>query len=186
MFFRTLFTAIITSGLLLPAATASASPWTVKPETSSLTFSAGKGGNAIRGSLGSFSAEVILDPANLANASIRVTIPLNDATTGRADNDKALHGAEWFNTGQFPEAVYESASVARLEDGTYSAEGSLTIKDIALPATLSFTLNVNDSDAHAEGQAQINRKAYGIGFKDGSLVPFDVTVSFSLDASKAD
>lgn len=168
---------------VLPANSVQASEWLVDTGSSSLTFAAGAGANAITGSLGQFDATISLDPEALADATITVVIPLADATTGRDDNDKALHSAEWFQTSDFPEAVYKSTAITRGAGGRYLAEGTLTLKGATVPTDLSFDLVINEDKANAVGTATVNRKAFNVGFPDGSLVPLDVTISFTLNAT---
>ena len=67
--------------------------WTVAPEESSVGFGFGFQGSRVTGALPSFTSEIRLDPDNLEDASIDVTLDLSSATVeGRAVTAAQLLG----------------------------------------------------------------------------------------------
>jgi polyisoprenoid-binding protein YceI len=69
----------------------------------------------------------------------------------------------------------------------YEAAGNLTIRGVAKPVSMPFTLDIKDNMAHAKGQLEILRTDFGVGqgeWNDGSTVALKVTIQFDLQAAK--
>ncbi len=71
-------------------------------------------------------------------------------------------------------------------DAGLVAEGTLTIKDVAIPLSLPFTLDITDNVATAKGSAQVNRMDFGIGktVTETGTLAFDVGIDFTLTATR--
>ncbi len=178
MFFRSLtFFFLLTSN-------AFASDWTLIPENSQLTFEGTQAGAAFQGAFADFSAEITFDPADLQNASIQVEIRTASASSGSAERDGALPGADWFDVANHPTATFTSTEVSKSDNG-YTASGILTIKGTALPATLPFSLTIEGDEAIATGGLTIDRNDYGVG--TGALSPMvgnEVAIAFEIIATR--
>lgn len=148
---------------LFGAAAAQASEWTLVKEESAVTFEATQGSTPFTGRFENFTADITLDPENLETASIRAEIDTASVKTGAGDRDGALPGSQWFNSSNFPMAVFQSQKVRHLEGNKYVAEGTLTLKGIANPLALPFTLDIDGNTAHAKGSTGIDRLAFKVG-----------------------
>lgn len=169
----------------LCAVSAQAASWTLDPNASTLTFTVPQGGNQLTGAFKTFDAKIDLDPAKIEDASISATIATSSASTGSAQFDGMLPGADWFDTSSFPEATFVSDAVTSTGGNAYEANGTLTIKDVAVPVTLTFTLDIDGDTAHAVGTTTVNRSAFGLGASVGEdHVGQSVTVNMDLKASK--
>lgn len=149
--------------LLAGPALADAPRWRMDAEASRLFFEATEAGRPVRGEFRRFAADIAFDPATPEAARVTVRIATISAETGRTMHDQALQDADWFAPAQFPEAVFAIAGAARQPDGSYVAEGTVTLRGRTLPARLAFRLAVEGGVARVEGEAVLDRLAFGIG-----------------------
>ncbi len=171
------------------AAPAPVSPdgWAVDKDASKLSFTAAQTGSSFEGEFETFSADIVFDPADLANASIAVTVDTSSAKTGDRQRDTALPGSDWFKAKEFPSATFVSDEVVATGDGAYEARGKLTIRDVTRDLVLPFALAIEDGKARAEGSVTLVRTDYGVGqseFATGQWVGLEVGVSFVIEATK--
>ncbi len=158
--------------------------WKIIPELSRLTFTSTQTGKAFMGEFKNFNAVIQLDPNNLADAHIEVTIDMSSVDANDEQRNLALKGEEWFDVSHFPTAVFKSDSVKMLDDGSYQAVGALTIRDITMSLTVPFTLDIGGNQARAFGEFNLMRTDYKLApdYGDDSagvkvMVTFDVTAT---------
>ncbi len=173
---------ILTIGLVLCTG-AFAAKWTVVPETSSVGFVGTQQGTKFNGRFQTFTADINLDAADPTKGSIVGTVKLETVNTRDHDRDAALLDKDWFNTKQFPEAKFESQKIEKAADGSYQAQGQLTLKGQTKPATMKFSLTGKGATAAFAGSLQINRFDFNVGegWNDTSWVAQDVAVEIKLD-----
>jgi len=174
-----------------PAAPIAASPgaWVVDKDASKLSFTATQTGSAFEGEFETFSADIVFDPADLANASISIAVDTASAETGDRQRDTALPGSDWFKAKEFPSATFVSNEVVETGEGAYEARGKLTIRDVTRDLVLPFTLAIDGGKAHAEGGVTLARTDYGVGqgeFSTDEWVGLEVGVSFVIEATKSE
>jgi len=170
----------------LASAPAHAADWTVDPDASRLTFEGMQTGKAFDGGFDEFTAEIALDPAAPETGSIRVVVDTGSFNTGAADRDAEAMKPDWFDTETYPEAVFVSDRIEATADG-YVANGTLTIKDVSLPVSLPFTLEVEGDRAVAEGGMTVARLDYHLGvgdWADGVFVGLEVGIAFHVEADR--
>lgn len=181
---------ITAAALLMSVATAPAAlaaDWTVNYDESTLGFRGTQAGAPFTGSFGEWEASVSFDPADPSAAAISVTIVTETASSGSSQRDGSIADTEWFNSREFPTASFVSETVRNVGGDAYEADGTLTIRDNALPVTLPFTLTVNGDTATAAGELTIDRRDYDVGTGDwasGSIVGTDVTILVELTATR--
>jgi polyisoprenoid-binding protein YceI len=90
---------------------AQAKLWDVDAQNSSLTFTATQGENAFTGGFKRFTPIINFNAQNLDESKITVTIDMTSAYAGSRDRDEALPTAPWFDSGRFPEAVFETQQI---------------------------------------------------------------------------
>lgn len=182
--------------LLMLAGTALAKPWTVDPAKSSLGFETTFNGAKIEGRFNSWNAEIEFDPANLGAAHAKVTIDLNSAVTGDAARDKALPTASFFDTQGSANlsyaapgpsgAVFETTLFRDKGNGAYEADGMLSMRGVAKPVTLAFTLTIDGDRALMDGTAILNRLDWGVGqgeYADEEPIATAVNITVHIDAT---
>lgn len=168
------------------AATAPAGPppvWTIA-SGGRLGFSVGNGGEAITGSFARWGGKIAFDPENPEKADIRIDIDLSSASVGDATQDGMLKGEEYFNADKASQAVFRASSARKTGANSYSAKGTLRLKGVTRPQTISFRLSGTGMKRHVEGNATIARAPFNIGTgATGSDLAPNVAVSFAFDAT---
>ncbi|MGI9494010.1 MAG: YceI family protein [Geminicoccaceae bacterium] len=86
------------------------------------------------------SGKLMLDPDNIEQSSISVTIDAASVSTGFEALDKHLKSADFLEVETYPEITFESTSVERTGDTTANVTGDLTIHGVTKPVTLETTL----------------------------------------------
>lgn len=166
-----------------------AAEWQIDPEASKLTFEATQGGSTFTGEFPEFSGEIVFDPNDLAAGKLAITIPIAGVTTYSAERDGQILGTTWFAASQFPEATYTADGFTAAESGGYIAEGRLALKGIEQPLPLTFTLDIENGRAVADGVATIVRTDHEIGtgqFVDGNTIGLDVKVIVHIEADRVE
>lgn len=177
------------AALALVMLTGAAPPrWTIDPKASSIGFAGTVYGQGFSGRFERFSADIRFDPADPATGTAVVLIDLASARTGDATRDATLPGADWFDAARTPQARFEARRFSRAASGGgYVAAGTLTIRGIARPLTLPFTLVIAGSTARMTARLTLDRSQWGIGqgqFKSGEVVALAVPVTISLTATR--
>jgi polyisoprenoid-binding protein YceI len=163
-----------------------AAPWTVVPETSSVSFVGTQQGTKFNGRFQMFSAVIDLDPADPTKGSIVGTVQLDSVNTRDHDRDASLLDKDWFNVKEFPEAKFASQSIEKAADGSYVANGQLTLKGTTKPIAMKFRFDASGNTAQFAGSMTINRFDFNVGegWNDTSWVAQDVAVDVKLDLKK--
>jgi polyisoprenoid-binding protein YceI len=176
---------VVAAGLAL-SVSALAAPWTVVPETSSVGFVGTQQGTKFNGRFQGFTAVIDLDAADPTKGSIVGTVKVDSVNTRDHDRDASLLDKDWFNAKEFPEAKFESQSIAKAADGSYEAQGQLTLKGTTKPIVMKFTLTPEGAMAKFAGSMTINRFDFNVGegWNDTSWVAQDVGVDIKLDLKK--
>lgn len=175
--------AALALGLVGPALAAN---WTVDAAQSSLGFEASMNNTAFQGKFEDWRAEISFDPADLSTAKANVTINMSSARTGDATRDAALPNADWFDVSGFAEATFTTNAFRAMGGDAYEADGTLTLRGVAKPVTLPFTLSITDGVAVMEGAVTINRGDFGVGqgeFTGDTPVALSVKVVVSIRAT---
>jgi polyisoprenoid-binding protein YceI len=173
---------VVAAGLAF-SMSALAAPWTVVPETSTVAFVGTQQGTKFNGRFQTFTAVINLDPADPTKGSIVGTVQLDSVNTRDHDRDASLLDKDWFNAKQFPEAKFESQKIEKAADGSYVANGQLTLKGQTKPVAMKFTLTGSGAAAQFAGTLNINRFDFNVGegWNDTSWVAQDVAVDVKLD-----
>jgi polyisoprenoid-binding protein YceI len=166
---------------------AGANEWKVDKDHSSVQFSATQQGSKFTGTFGDWSAEVSFDAASPADGKIVGVVKTASVNTHDTDRDSTLPDRDWFASDEFPEARFESQSIAKAADGKgYVAKGQLTLKGKTKPAELDFTFDETSGTAMLQGAMKIDRLDFNVGegYTDPSWVSEDVDVEVKLSLSK--
>jgi polyisoprenoid-binding protein YceI len=181
----------LTLGLLLPISAGAAS-WTLE-EGSAIRFEAYQQGAPVQGGFERFTADILLDPDDLAGSSIEVEIETASITTGHQDRDAALRSPNLFDAERWPTARFASVSLEHLGGEAYEARGQLTIRDVQKDVVLPFTLHITDHPgepgrwrAEARGEVTISRLDFGVGqgeWASTAAVGEDVVIRVAIVAA---
>lgn len=164
--------------LLLAVAPALAADYVQAPG-SALTFAGNYEGEVFTGRFPGFVTKFSFDPAQPAASRLDVTIPLATATTGNSDYDGEMRGSAFFNSAKFPQARYTATKFRALGGNRYAADGTLSLRGVSKPVTLTFTWTPGAKPVLA-GKATVKRLDFGVGegdWADTELIPNDIAVS---------
>jgi len=167
------------------ASSPGASGWIVDHDASSVRFSVNLGGQTLTGRFGDFSADITLDPERLEDAVIEAAVSTGSVRMPDAQQQGALRGPTGFAPGEYPDARFVSSRITRDADGAYKAEGEFTLKGVAAPLTLRFTLEIEGARAVAEGGFSLDRSTFSIGDATWAQVSETVEVRVHIEADAA-
>jgi len=167
--------------LLAPFA-AHAGSWSADPKSSTLGFSGIYQGAAFDGHFKTFDAAIAFDPAQLATSRFDVKITLASADTADSERNDALRGADFFDTAHTPVATYTATHFRSLGGNRYAADGTLSLRGISKPVTLTFTWAAGATPALV-GDAAMNRLDFKVGggqYADTSVIGNAIKVHTAL------
>lgn len=154
------------------------SAWSVNGADSALGFTLQIGGTEARGAFEIWSAEVDFDPAAPQAGSVTVRVDI-DAPQARG----TIANADWLDVAGHPNAIFVGTGFDWTEDGNFSLPGTLTLRGVSRPLTLTGTLVIDGDTAQATLSAPILRLDHGVGTPDPSVSP-EVTVIATLIAMR--
>ncbi len=156
---------------------------------SSLTFTATQNNAPVKGSFKKFDADIEFTPDMLGNSHITVNIAIGSVSMDDMEIADTLKSAEWLSAEAFPNAEFKSTEIT-IDSGAdnYLAKGILTLKQHAVPLTLHFHMNHQDSlGAEATGYGMLKRKDFTVGegqWANDESVKNDVRIDFHVVAKK--
>lgn len=151
----------------------------VQAAGSTLVFASRYDGEVFTGRFADFTTRVSFDPARPEAGKLDVTIALASAATGNADRDSTLQAAEFFDVGKFAQARYTASGFRKLADGRYAADGTLDLRGVRKPVTLTFAWS-GGAQPVLEGKAVVKRLDFGVGsgdWADTGAIPNEVAIS---------
>lgn len=160
--------------------------WDVDYSASEIRFDGAHEGRGFGGVFGAWTADVAFYPDDLERSAVQVVIDTRSIRTGTKLYDDNLRGKEWFNPGEFPEAVVELSDFAEAAGG-YTATATITLKGSAVRVPLGFTLDIAGDEARLSGSAELSRKALDLGQSSdpgAAYVADEVTVTLSGKATR--
>jgi polyisoprenoid-binding protein YceI len=166
----------------------SAPLWKITPERSSIQFSATQNGAPVKGEFKKFSGDINFDFNQLTENKVKIVIDMNSVSTSYPDLTTTLKASDWFDMKLFPEAIFEAAQFEKMGANQYQAKGTLTIRDQAVPVTLTFTADQSSPNSVVvKGFTTLKRTAFGVGrgeWASVSEIKDDVRVDFVVSAVK--
>lgn len=179
-------TAQVDTGSAAPVVIAAASDdanWLVQSGT--LGIAVTQMGSAVQGSFASWAAQIQFDAPEAPGPAGQVEVTIDIASLTLGSITAQAMGADYFDSAQFPSAVFK-ADIVKLTEG-YEARGTLTLKGKEVPVTLPFALEQDGNTARMRGALTLNRMDFGIGESqsDESTLAFAVDVNVELEATRA-
>lgn len=186
-----LFALFISFLLVAPAG---ATPEWIVENGSQISFTASQGGAPVEGVFERFEATITFAENDLQNSAVTVEIDIGSVNSQSKDRDDTIKSSGLFDVAKWPTAIFKAAAFRHLGAEQFEADGTLTMRDVSMPVTLPFTLEIgahpNDQgrrQARAKGKLTVQRLDYGIGqgvWKDTSIVGNTVTILIDLVAKQ--
>jgi polyisoprenoid-binding protein YceI len=90
----------------------------------------------VSGNFGNFKAEASTNGDDFSTANFSFNASIDSINTGVADRDGHLKSADFFDAATYPELMFHSTSVKKLNDNELEISGEMNIKGIVKPITL--------------------------------------------------
>lgn len=141
-----------------------AMPYEVDTDQSQIQFSGTHAGKIFNGQFMQWHAVIVFSQQDLENSHAQVTLQTGSAKTGNAMYDGTLPQADWFDSQNYPEAVFTAEEIKQDENGQYFMRGILQIRNIEQPISFPFALEQDDEGgARVQATFPISRLAFDIG-----------------------
>lgn len=151
--------------------------------------------STVRGSFGSYDAQLTFDPEDLTTLRATATIDVASIDTQNERRDNHLRSDDFFNAEQYPQMKFVSKRVQNVKGNTFQIVGDLTIRDVTkevvLEAEMTGTTTMRGKRRVGfEAQTTVDRFDYNLKWgaltEAGGLVAGrDVTIVLELEAIEA-
>lgn len=167
--------------------------WAVDPMHSSVNFNIKHMGiSFVQGRFDKFDGKVAASKeGGLDKAEFSFFVNTNSVNTGVEMRDKHLQSADFFDAEKFPTMTFESSSITKDKNNTYTLKGKLTIKDVTKEISVPVTyggITKNQQGKEVMGfqtKFTVNRLDYNIKYDPtGAGVAKDVEVSLYFELAK--
>jgi polyisoprenoid-binding protein YceI len=124
--------------------------------------------STVSGKFKQFSSAVTTEGDDFTTANITFDVDTASIDTGMEARDQHLQSDDFFNSGAFPRLMFQSTGVRKLSDDNYAIDGTLTIRDISKPFTLSAEFGGIAKDPYGQIKAgfdvsgKISRSEFGL------------------------
>ena len=145
--------------------------WTLDPTHSTLGFKVKHLMiTNVSGSFKKFNAEVETNGTDLSTATVQLKADISSIDTNNAQRDGHLRSSDFFEAEKFPEMIFESTKVEKIDDVNYHVFGNLTMKGVTKPVKLTVEYSGVTKDPWGGERAgftitgKVNRTDWGINF----------------------
>lgn len=171
-----------------------AGTWVIDPSHSRLGFETRHAViTKVRGHFADFEGTIVIGEDTSAS-TVKISAKLDSIDTGSADRDGHLKSADFFDTENTNELVFESTGIKATGD-TFVVTGNLKIKDvtnsidIAVEATGTAVDPYGNIRAGFEGTSELSRKDFGLTWNvaletGGFLVSDNIKLQLDISAIK--
>ena len=165
------------------------STWSVDPMHSSVNFNIKHMGiSFVQGRFDKFEGVVNTPGAGFDNAKFNFSVYTGSINTAVEPRDNHLKSADFFDAEKFPAMKFESTSLVKGKNNTYTLKGKLTIKDVtkevSIPVTFGGVAKNQQGKEILGFQAKftVNRLDYNIKYDPtGAGVAKDVEVNLYFE-----
>jgi polyisoprenoid-binding protein YceI len=149
----------------------------------------------VKGRFSKFEGTIDADPANLAAASLNVTVDAASIDTRDEQRDGHLRSADFFNVTEYPTLTFVSKSVQPQGGEEYLLVGDLTMHGVTKEVAFQLTFEGQGKDPWGNerigfsAETKVNRKDFGLEWNaalesGGVLVGEQVKISIQVEAVK--
>jgi polyisoprenoid-binding protein YceI len=159
---------------LLAVPAFAATTYKVDPNESKLNWEAKKVTGSHNGVLTMKSGKLDFDGDKLKGGEFVVdmtSLKVLDVTDPKYNSDLTNHlkSDDFFSTEKSPESKFTLKSVTKKADGTWEAEGPMTIKGISHDIKVPLTVEKTNDHVVVKGKASLDRTKWNIKFRSGKF-----------------
>lgn len=147
------------------------------------------------GRFSDYSANIALEPADLAKSTVEFTIQATSINTDNADRDKHLRTEDFFWVDQHPTLTFKSEKIVKTGADSFDVTGTLTMRGVSKQITVPVEFGGFTKDPWGNHKAgfstdfKVNRKDFGINWnkaldQGGVVLGEEVKISLSLELNK--
>ncbi|MDP6535311.1 MAG: YceI family protein [Gammaproteobacteria bacterium] len=119
-----------------------AGQFTIDPDHASLVWKINHlGFSTFIGRFNDMDASLNFDPQNVGNSSLEVIINTASLDINNAEFAEELRGDNWFDTENFPQAVYRTTSLLEEDGNSFVFGGDLTLLGVTAPVDLNVNFH---------------------------------------------
>ncbi len=124
----------------------------------------------VTGFFNNFQVEGETENDDFSTAKIRLKADMNSIHTNNEQRDAHLQNADFFAVDQYPEMIFESTGVEKIDDENFHLHGNLTLKGISRPVQLQVGYSGIAKDPWGSERAgftvtgKIKRSEWGVNF----------------------
>jgi polyisoprenoid-binding protein YceI len=149
--------------------TATKTVWNIDPTHSEIQFKVKHLViSTVTGHFRQFEGTVETEGDDFATASIHFEANTASVDTNQTQRDEHLRSVEFFDSEKYPKMTFQSTSIEKTDDDTYTVTGDLTIKDITKSVELKAEYGGSMTDFYGnyksgfEISGKLNRKEFGL------------------------
>jgi polyisoprenoid-binding protein YceI len=149
--------------------TATKTVWNIDPTHSEIQFKVKHLViSTVTGHFRQFEGTVETEGDDFATASIHFEANTASVDTNQTQRDEHLRSVEFFDSEKYPKMTFQSTSIEKTDDDTYTVTGDLTIKDVTKSVELKAEYGGSMTDFYGnyksgfEISGKLNRKEFGL------------------------
>jgi len=149
----------------------------------------------VRGAFNELAGTAVIDGADPAKSSVKVTVEVASIDTRNSMRDDHLRTNDFLDVAQFPQLSFVSTAIAQVGDEQFEVTGDLTIKGVTKSITIPLEFQGAATDPFGnerigfEGSTSLKRSDFGITYNaaletGGVLVSDKIVLEFEISAIK--
>jgi polyisoprenoid-binding protein YceI len=147
----------------------------------------------VSGYINNFEVEGETREEDFSTAKLRLKADMNSIHTNNDQRDAHLRNSDFFETDKYPELVFQSTKIEKLDDENFILSGNLTIKNTIRSVQLKVEYNGIAKDPWGGERAgftisgNINRSDWGINFgllDSGTMLGNEVKIQSEIQMVK--
>lgn len=137
----------------------------------------------VEGTFKKFSGTVISDKPDFTDAKIEFKVDVASISTDNTDRDNHLRSADFFDAANYPEMIFKSVAITKINGNKYKMVGNLTMRGVTRSVTLDVVYGGTITDPYKNTRAgfkisgKVNRQDFGLKWnktiESGGLVVGD-------------
>lgn len=188
---------IATAVILTIPAFASAAPWSIDADHSSVGFKVRHMMvSNVKGDFGKVSGVVNINDKDITKSKVEVTIDTASINTGATKRDEHLKSADFFDVTKYPTMTFVSKKVAKAGKDNLKVTGDLTLHGVTRQVVLDVEGPSKESKdpwgnirRGATATTKINRKDFGLVWNTaletgGVAVGEEITIALEIELLK--
>ncbi|GAO45442.1 YceI family protein [Flavihumibacter petaseus] len=124
----------------------------------------------VSGSFRDIKAAVETEDLDFGTAQIQLTAAMDSIFTNNEQRDNHLRNSDFFEVEKYPELLFESTRIEKVDDETFALHGDITLKGQRKPVKLNVEFNGITKDPWGGERAgfqvtgKLNRTDWGVNF----------------------